>query len=132
MFLPIKKKIYILYQSSVKSIFGYARNKKYHNQFEYSFLKKIYYWHLWVCWHKTSWHGSILCRRPNQCDLPKHRPRQVLPRPTTPAEHMKSHPRCSRENCQNQVFIVRRRIAYLLSNYRNIIHRSTYPCYALT
>ena len=43
-FVPTnKKKIYILYQSSVKSIFGYARNKKYHNQFEYSFLIFYYY-----------------------------------------------------------------------------------------
>ena len=54
--------------------------------------------------------GLTICQHPSLNNLPKHPPRQVLPCLVTPTEQMRYYPRCSRDNCWNHIFVVRRRV----------------------
>ena len=56
--------------------------------------------------NKTQWTGVPLYQHSTHRNLPEHQPRQVLPCPATPAERMRSHPRCLREGWRNQVSVV--------------------------
>ena len=53
--------------------------------------------------NKASSIGVLTMSTSNKRIIPEHQPRQVLPYPATSIEWTKSHPRCSRESCRNEV-----------------------------